>query len=171
MLTLDRPGTVMTVYHRAAFLIDDTVAPYIILAHDKSRGRVPGEIQEIIDDGKFDVFATLGELPGDYHDTETAYMVLNMKSDVATRIKHAFANIETEFPQLTNRELKITARGGPVVFIPSEKPPELFEPSYSGPDELLDEFKKKLAFAEIPKDYDYWRNVCYIVGHSMTETA
>ena len=163
-LELDQPVSIHAVSHRAAFYIDHYAAAYIILKHDQERGRVSSEIQEIIDNGQFDLFARLGELPGDYHDVQTAFIVLNLWGVPAIRMTNTYLHISTEFTTMTSAApIDEMTKNEPAVCIPAKHIPQLFKPAYRTTDELIDEFKSAVG-AALPEDFDYWRNICCLAG-------
>ena len=164
IINLEQPITIHAVYQRAALYIDHYAAAYIILKHDQERGRVPKTIQEILDSNQFDIFAKMGELPGDYHDEQTAFLVLNLWKIPAIRMKNTYLHISTEFESLTNEiPIDITTKNEPAVYIPAKQIPQLFRASYEKPENLIQEYKQELKQA-LPENFDYWRNICCIAG-------
>lgn len=167
-LELDRPVSIHAVFHRAAFYIDHYAAAYIILQHDRSRGRISREIQEIIDAGQFDMLAKMGELPYDYHDPQTAFIVLNLWHVPAVRMANTYLHITTEFPTMTeNVPIDDMTKNEPAVCIPAKHIPQLFKPAYQNTGDLIREFKSHLKNA-LPDDFDYWRNICCLAGTQLT---
>lgn len=49
---------------------------------------------------------------------------------------------------------------------PCDREPELFEAAYANKEELLEEFKEKLANAgiEMPENFDWWRYIVKVSG-------
>lgn len=163
-LRLDRPMRICALNWRAAFYVDFHAAAYIIRKYDESRNRVPPDIREIMDAGQFDAFAAMGELPGDYHDVEMAFVILNLWKIPAVRTRHAYVNVKTEFGAMSRGDgIDLTTQDETLVYIPSRRAPQLFRPAYNNPDELLDEFREMLGTA-LPDEFDYWKNICGIMG-------
>lgn len=166
-ITLDRPMNICAVHHRAAFYVDFYTAAYIILEHDRKRNRVPRLIQEVINEGQFDNFARIGELTGDYHDTDTAFMILRLNNIPAVQIKNAYVHVKTEFPNLAgNAEINIKTKNENVTCIPAQKIPQLFKPGYNNANELLQEYQSQIG-QTLPGDFNYWKNVCLIIGNHI----
>lgn len=166
-LDFDRPVSVHAVHERAAFVIDHYAAAYIIRKHDEERGRLPDEIKACIDNNTFDMFAKMGELSGDYHDIQTAFIVLSLWGIKALRLTNTYLHIKTELQSLANHEtLDIMTKNEPAVFIPAAKAPKLFNASYESPEELIQEYQSQLNRA-LPENFNYWRNVCYLAGNHV----
>ena len=53
-----------------------------------------------------------------------------------------------------------------LAIIPCDREPELFEAAYANKEELLEEFKEKLANAgvEMPENFDWWRYIVKVSG-------
>lgn len=76
--------------------------------------------------------------------------------------------VESLFPELTRNPMEQSFDDEAISIIPCDREPKLFEVAYANKEELLDEFKEKLANAgiEMPENFDWW---CYIVKVSGTD--
>ena len=166
-LQVDEPVSIHAVYERAAFVIDHYAAAYIVKRHDEQRNRITDEIKSLVDSGTFDIFARMGELPGDYHDVQTAFIVLNLWGVKAVRFTGTYLHIRTELPALSKTGcIDVMTRNEPAVFIPASKTPKLFSASYGSPADLAEEYASVLSDA-LPPGFDYWRNICYLSGNRI----
>ena len=168
-LVPDQPGSIHAVFHRASCHLAHYPPAYIILKHDRDRNRVSPEIQEIIDNGQFDAFARMGELPGDYHDVQTAFIVLNLWGVRAVRTTNSYLHITTEFPSMTaDSPIDDMTKNEPAVCIPAKRLPQMFKTAYENPWDLVEEFKASVG-AALPDGFDYWRNICCLAGTHMVD--
>lgn len=163
-IQIDQPVSIHAVYERAAFVIDHYAAAYIIKAHDESRGRLPDEIKQIVENNQFDIFAKMGELTSDYHDMQTAFIALNLMGVKAIRFTNTYLHVKTEIPSFAGQDtIDIMTKNEPAVFIPAAQIPKLFRASYENPDDLVQEYRQALGNI-LPEDFNYWRNICYLTG-------
>ena len=166
-IPLDKPITIHAIHERAAFYIDMRAAAYIILKYDQERGRVPEDIQGILTNDQFDAFAAMGELPGDYHDIQMAFIILNLWGIKAVRVQNACVHAMTEFHKLAGRQtIDEITQNETIVYIPHGRIPQLFRATYTGPDELMAEYMAKFHDA-FPPNYNAWRNICYVMGNHI----
>lgn len=145
------------------FYIDAEVAAYIQLASDKAGDTVPGEIKEVLENGAFAVRAKAGNLPCWYSDVSVTSEFLGDYG----RHSSAFAGeVATLLPERTKSPMERSFRGTYLLYIPAPDAADLFLAPYSGPEELLADFKgimKELSVV-LPDDFDWWAHVVSING-------
>lgn len=156
--------------------VDAEVAAYIRLCWDKKRNSVPQEIQTALDDAAaFRQAAREGTLPleycGDigevmyYHDWESENhpeCILDM-----LHVTNFDGEIRTMLPERTAAPLSINLCEDEAVWLPANKGADLFKAAYSSPEELLEEFKTRMADLELPDDFDWWAHIIEINGSTF----
>lgn len=147
------------------FYINAEVAAYILLPVDRESGSVPSEIKKLLEDGSFAAMAKAGTLPCEYSDISMAQECIE---DLTSYCSGGFdGEIDTLFPERTATPIEENLGDDDyLLYIPAAREADLFKAAYSGPEELLEEFKNVLTAASIilPDDFDWWAHIATIKG-------
>lgn len=145
------------------FYIDAEVAAYVQLASDKTGDTVPGEIKDILENGTFAARAKAGKLPCCYSDVSVTGEFLG---DYGHHSSAFAGEIATLLPERAKSPIERSFRGTYLLYIPASGAPDLFLAPYSGPEELLTDFRgimKELSVA-LPDDFDWWAHIVSVNG-------
>ena len=73
---------------------------------------------------------------------------------------------ESLLPEQTRHPIEQRFDDEKLAIIPRDREPELREAAYANKEELLEEFKEKLANAgiEMPENFDWWRYIVKVSG-------
>ena len=147
-----------------AFLVDEEVAAYIILAADRACKMVPAEIEALLNSGEFAALAKDGKLPCDYSDTSTA---LDSFRDLGGEMCFC-SEFEGEAHSIFDDELDSERSWSTDIlcYMPAAREPELFRAVYLDPRELIDEHKNAFddAGVVLPEDFNWKSHIVYIEG-------
>lgn len=148
------------VVEEGCFLIDRAVAPWIWRNLAQKDGNVPEGLQGV-DDETFKSMIENNELPEGYCGLSDLFDVLNEKNIPGLIWCSDFSG---EGSSLRGDALEFELDGSEILYIQPEREATLFQAAYSSFEELVEEFKHKLAGLGIPDDFDWEGHVVKING-------
>lgn len=149
------------VAEEGCFLIDRTVAPWIWRNLDQQDGTVPEELQGV-DDETFKAMIKNDELPEENDCPGDLFDVLNKKKNIPGLIW--CSDFSGEVSSLRGNALEFKVDGEEILYIQPERESTLFHTAYSSFEELVEEFKHKLAGLGIPDAFDWEGHIVKING-------
>lgn len=146
------------------FLLDAEVVAYICLSWARSEDDIPEEIQALLDDGTFAAKAKAGVLPCNYSDVSVADELSD--EDTFCFCSEFAGEIKTLFPEKAKSPIDEDYDDDYIAIFEVARESNLFHAAYESPDELLCEFKEKLADCDVklPEDFDWWAHIVTVNG-------
>lgn len=149
------------IVEEGCFLIDQAVAPWIWRKLDQQAGTISEELQGI-DDESFKAMLRNDELPEEYYRGDgDLFDILNKKNIPGLICCNDFSG---EVSSLRGNALEFNLDGAELLYIQPEQESTLFHAAYSSFEELVEEFKHKLAGLGIPDNFDWEGHIVKING-------
>ena len=169
------------IYEPAGFLIDKSIAPYILLHADRKDNCVPENVQKLLDENVFDDAVRAAVKSANLEtlterEQELAELIPDDYMDIGFAVKHMIdidhdciyaneADVEIQTYESADVPDPICTRirDNILGYLQPLKRMSYTNAAYASVDELVDEYRNRMEEI-LPADFDYRRHICSIEG-------